>query len=295
MRKTLALLSVLLATTSWSQSGRSSRYPVQETERFQRSLAFSAGSSPKTLEVDNINGNIRVTGYDGRTVEMTAVKTIRATSQDRIAVAKQEVKLDITENADMIRIYADEPGRCNCRDGSSGNRWNSGSRRDPGYRVDFDFELRVPREAKLFLRTVNNGDIHVSNMAADFDIDNVNGNVEMNEMGGSGRAYALNGEMKVTFASNPKTASYFGSLNGDVTITFRSNFDADLLFKTFNGEVYTDFSLTSLPRVAQSSERRNGKLIFSKNDFSAFRVGRGGPEIQFDGFNGDIRVISGAN
>jgi hypothetical protein len=247
------------------------------------------------LELDNINGGIRITGYDGPTVEMTAVQTIRAATQDRVAVAKQEVRLDITENADTIRIYADEPGRCDCRDGSTGNRWNSRSRRDPGYRVDFDFEVRVPRRANLFLRTVNGGVIHVSGVAGDFDVDNVNGDVELLDMGGSGRAYALNGEMNVTFSSNPKAASYFGSLNGDVSVTFRQNFDANLLFKTFNGEVYTDFPLTSLPGVVQTPDRRNGKLIFSRNDFSSFRVGRGGPEIRFDGFNGDIRVLGGTN
>jgi hypothetical protein len=289
MKKSFAVLLILVAAGAMAQS----RYPVQETERIQRTLSFAAGAGPRTLDLDIVNGTIRVTGYDGRTVEMTAVKTIRATTQDRLQLAKQEVKLDITDNADTVRVYADEPGRCNCRDGSTSN-FNSRSRRDPGYRVRFDLEVRAPRDAKLYLRTINDGDIHVSNIAGDFDVDNINGDVEMLDMSGSGRAYALNGEMKVTFAANPKTASYFGSLNGDVTVTFRNDLAANLLFKTFNGEVYTDFPLTNLPVAVQTGERRNGKLVFSRNQFSGFRVGRGGPELKFDGFNGDIRVL-GAN
>ncbi|MBI4471196.1 MAG: hypothetical protein HY646_00915 [Acidobacteria bacterium] len=302
MRKSLALLVVLIGTVAAAQS----RYPVQETGRIQRSLAFSTGAAAKALEIDNINGSIRVTGYNGRTVEMNAVKTIRAASQDRVATAKQEVTLDITENSDTVRIFVDEPGRCDCRDGRSMSGanaspigrshqdWNSRSRRNPGYRVEFDFDVRVPRDTKLYLRTVNGGGIHVSNVAGDFDIDNINGDVELLEMSGAGRAYALNGEMKATFSTNPKSESYFGSLNGEVTVTFKRDLNANLLFKTFNGHVYTDFDLTSLPPTVEPAERRNGRLVYRRNEFSGFRVGRGGPEIRFDGFNGHIRVL-GAN
>jgi hypothetical protein len=286
--KRLAILSLIVATGAWAQSNR---YPIQETERIQRSLNFSATAGVKTLDLDIVNGTIRITGYDGRTVEVNAVKTIRATAHDRAEVAKQEVKLDITENADTVRLYVDEPNRCDCRDGYRGSFNNSRRSRNPGYRVNYDFEVRVPRQTRLFVRTVNDGDIHVNNVAGDYDVENINGDVEMLQMGGSGRAYALNGEMKVTFASNPKTESYFGSLNGDVTVTFKPDLAANLLFKTFNGEVYTDFQLTTLPPVLATSERRNGKLVFTKDQFSGFRVGRGGPEIKFDGFNGDIRVL----
>ena len=43
--------------------------------------------------------------------------------------------------------------------------------------------------------------------------------------------------------------------------------------------------------VDGSRERVDGKFVIRSNRFSGFRVGNGGPEIKFDGFNGDVKVV----
>src|SRR2546422_23521 len=111
------------------------------------------------------------------------------------------------------------------------------------------------------------------------------------EVSGSGRAHAINGKVKVLFRENPKAASSFGSLNGNVDLYFLPDFSADLSFKTFNGRVYSDFPVTYLPVVNPPGGRQNGKYLYKSSGFSTVRVGRGGPEIKLDGFNGDIRVL----
>jgi hypothetical protein len=113
----------------------------------------------------------------------------------------------------------------------------------------------------------------------------------MNEIRGSGSAHTVNGPVKVSFAENPRTASSFKSINGVIEIMFQPNFSADLLMKTFNGGLFTDFDVTRLPSPIAQGERVNGRYVFRSNQFNGFRVGNGGPEIKFDGFNGDIRVI----
>jgi DUF4097 and DUF4098 domain-containing protein YvlB len=281
------LLSILLliATTAWSQS----RFGVQESETIRRTLEFSSGGGTKELELDNVQGSIRVTGYNGSNMEMVANKTIRAESDERLQAAKKEVRLDIMDKSSTIEIYVDQPGSGR-RDRS--DSWRSRSHwGDRGYDVAFDFEIRVPRDTKVRLRTVNDGDIRVQNVAGDFDVEDVNGNIEMLEMAGSGRAHTVNGQLKVTFAGNPGRDSYFGSLNGDVEVTFQPNLSAELRFKTFNGGVYTDFPTTALPTPAAAAERRNGRFVYRSNRFSSARVGNGGPEIQFDGFNGNVRIL----
>ena len=112
----------------------------------------------------------------------------------------------------------------------------------------------------------------------------------MSGLMGSGRAHTINGRVKVAFASNPKDASHFDSINGNIEVTFQRNLSADLRYKTLNGGVYTDFQVSALPATANPPERRNGKLIF-KSQLQGVRVGNGGPVIEFEGFNGDVRIL----
>jgi len=260
-------------------------FDIEEMDTIRRTLDFSPGNGPKILEVDNVNGRIRVTGYDGPSVEMVANTTIRAQSQTSLQLARQEVKLDISDKADSINIYVDQPGHERSSI-SSRSRWSN-----RGYEVTFDFDIRVPRRAEIHLWTVNGGPIEVEDVAGDFNVNNINGPIAMRNVSGSGRAHTINGPVNLAFAENPKQDSHFGSLNGDIDATFRPDLSADLRFKTFNGGVYTDFPVTTLP-AAPDALRQNGKLVL-RNEFSNARIGKGGPTLEFDGFNGNVRIRQG--
>jgi DUF4097 and DUF4098 domain-containing protein YvlB len=151
--------------------------------------------------------------------------------------------------------------------------------------------LKVPEGTKLRLRTVNSGTITVDKTTGDFEIENINGGITMTDVRGSGSAQTVNGPVKVSFLENPKAASAFKSTNGVIEVAFQPDFNADLQMKTFNGGLYTDFDVKGLPGPVVSGERVNGKFMYRGNNFSGFRVGNGGPEIKFDGFNGDVRVL----
>src|SRR2546422_8794303 len=128
MKKIMLLCAVLSLATPIT-SGQ--RLNVQDHETIRRTLEFSSGSGTKLLDLDNVQGSIRVTGYDGRNVEMVANKTIRAESDERLEAAKKEVRLDVTDKASTIQIYVDQPGNGR-RDRS--DSWRSRSyRRDRGY------------------------------------------------------------------------------------------------------------------------------------------------------------------
>lgn len=259
---------------------------VEEKETIQRSFSFLDPSGPKRVEVDNLNGSIEVVGYEGHDIQLVVSKTVMAESGERAQAAGREVKLDISQEANTIHLYVDGPFRC--KDRSVNYRgWDH-----YGYKVNFDFQLKVPPETSLCLKTINEGEVKVRNTAGNFDIDNVNGGAEMLEISGPGRVYALNGEVKVAFKKNPQASCYFGSLNGDVEVSFRQGFSADLRFKTFNGSVYTDFPVTYLPSSAPARESHKGKYVYKSDAFFGVRIGSGGPEMKFDAFNGDIRILN---
>ena len=254
---------------------------VIENETIQR--VFPAA---KSVDVDNFDGSITVTGSSTQEIKFEIRKTIRAWSAEKVQEAKREVQLDMAPHDASLRIYVDGPFRCKCGDGSI----NSRGSRFYGYEVSFDFTVQVPRDTNLRLRTVNRGNIRVENTAGTFDAENINGGLELLEVSGSGHAYALNRPVKVLFSRNPAATSDFGSLNGDVDITFRPGLSADLWMKTFNGHAYTDFDVIALPGRAGVREQHDGKFVYKSNEFFGVRVGNGGPELKFDAFNGDIRI-----
>jgi len=259
------------------------QFTVEEQETIRQTLQFSSGRGQKTLEVDSVLGAIHVTGYDGSDVEMTVRKTIRAYSKEQVQLAKDNVKLDISDKADTVSIYVDQPGHQPSTRSSRNFNWS-----DPGYEVVFDFELRVPRATEVHLGNIA-ADIRVEDIAGDFDVNAINGRVEMTKVAGSGRVHTVNGPVEVTFASNPTKDSYFGSLNGVVEVTFQRNLSADLKFKTFNAGVYTDFPVSALPTAVNTPQRRNGMFVY-KNEYQGARVGQGGPMLEFEGFNQAIRI-----
>ena len=255
---------------------------VDQKETIEKTYPLS-GSAPKQVIVDNVNGPIHVTGYAGSEVRLVAHKQLSADSQEAAERARREVTLEITQDANTVRFYVDGPFRC--RDG--GVHYHRQE-----YEVKYDFDLQVPRDTATDLKTVNDGEIRIENVAGDYKVNNINGGIEMTEVAGSGKVYALNGRVKVLFRENPRGKSSFGSLNGEVRVTFQPDLSADLRFKTFNGGVYTDFPVSYLPVPAAAAERRDGKFIYKSNDWSAVRVGHGGPELSFDAFNGNIRILS---
>jgi DUF4097 and DUF4098 domain-containing protein YvlB len=260
-------------------------FPEKAKDDIKKTLKFSQTAKEKYLELENINGSINVIGYKGDEVQIIAHRTIEARSRNKVEEAIEKERLEITEEDDLIKIYIDTPYR---RDDGSVNYKGP---KYYGYKVTFDFELKVPYQTNIDLKTINDGDIYVEGVKGNFDVNNINGGIEMKEISGSGKAYALNKDLEVVYNKNPESDCYFGSLNGDVKVTFLAGLSADFRIKTFNGEAYTDFDVTHVPDVVTTTESKKGKHIYKSNKRTRVRVGRGGPEIEFDGFNGDIQIF----
>ena len=248
-------------------------FDAQDKETIRQTYPAAA-----RLEVDNVFGSIHVVGYSGSEIQMTAEKTLEAESQDRLEAAKREVKLDLSQSGDELRIYVDGPFRHH----DSGHR---------GYRVDYDFELKVPSATAVRLATVNHGRIRLEATSGGFDLSNVNGEIELAEVGGSGSAHTVNGKVSAAFARNPAGNASFKTLNGDIEASFRPNLSADVRVKTLNGGAYTDFDAAMLPRAQPAADRSHGRFVYRADKTTALRIGAGGPEIKFETLNGDIRII----
>jgi hypothetical protein len=277
-------LSPALAGASHYDNWRDWQY--KDTETIQKSFNVSAASDPKKLLVDNMHGIIHVSGYNGSEIRVTVHKEARGRSASALEDAKREVKLDISQQGNYVRLYEDGPWRS-----SHGNNYRG--EEYYGYHVNFDYDIEVPSGTGLNLKGFNDK-IEVKGTTGDFDIHGFNGGIEMEDIAGSGWVETFNGGMKVTFRKNPDRDSTFKTFNGSLDIYFQPDFNADLHFKTFHGGVYSDFDVAPLPVKVGAGQNLNGKFVYRSDGGGSAQVGKGGPSLTFSGFNGSIRLHSKA-
>jgi hypothetical protein len=259
---------------------------LAEQSSSQRTLRFAANG--RTLDVRTIQGSIAVEAYDGRDIEMLVKKSIRGETQDDLRTGDSEVTLDTSDEATALRVIARYPDQPACGEKSD----HQHSWHERRYDVRYDFTIRVPRETRLELCTINEGNIIVQGSRGDFLIRTINGRITMMDMGGSGQATTINGPLIATFISAPRAPSLFKTINGNVILTMPDGLAADLRMKTFNGGLYTDFDVQSLPSAALvKSERRDGMFVYRSPGFTTVRAGGGGPELTLETLNGDVRVL----
>jgi hypothetical protein len=265
------------AASDW-RDWHSWKYNDEETIR--RSFNIAGSSDPKKLLVDNISGYVHVNGVSGNEVKISVRKRIYAESNAAIQDAKREVQLDISQQGNAVRLYADGPFR----------NGNNRGEQYYGYHVNFDYDIDVPSGTALVLKTVNDGEIDVKGTTGDFDVRGLNGGIDMEDITGTGSVQTLNGKLKVTFRKNPDQDTTFKTLNGEMDVYFQPGLNADLHMKTLNGGVYSDFDVSPLP-VTVSGNLQSG-YIYRSNRTTTVRAGKGGPVLTFDGLNGSIRLHS---
>ena len=265
--------------------GPSLRAEDRVLERDSLSRTFDvAADRPTRLVVDNVFGRIRVRSHDAQSVEMRVEKTIRGRSRQLHARAQVEVSLNISEEPGLIDVYVDGPFRETGRD-----RW-SRLWHDRGYRVIYDFELTVPRKIELAVTTVDGGDLVVSGIRGPFEVVNVNGGVEMTDIGGSGSVKTVNGPVRVEFNSNPAGDSSFVTVNGDIEVFFRRGLSADLVLESSFGELWSEFEIRPMPSGPPIESFEAGRRVIRAEAGARVRVGSGGANHSFKTLNGDVLI-----
>jgi hypothetical protein len=261
-------------------------YALRNESVITRTLRF-AGQGERTLDIRNLHGSIRVAGYERDAVQLEARRTIAANSERDLRRGEAEAVLDFVEDAPTIEAVVREPNGPVC-----GEDWDGGWRRRPSYHVTYDFTVSVPARTRLRLCTINGREIIVSGTSGDFDIENVNGRITLNNLRGSGSATTVNGPVTASFLDIPRGNSLFKTVNGNVTVTWPDGLAADLKMQTFNGGLFTDFTVEPVEvRPAPAAERRDGRFVYRSNRSTQVRVGRGGPEVTLESFNGNVRVL----
>lgn len=256
-------------------------------EHSSKEFTVTAGTISNVLAVYNLNGNIKVEGYNGNKVLIEVDKTISAEDKATLEKGKEEFAISMDQKADSIIAYISAPF-----DSRPNRNRNNKEHKQMDYHFDLDFTIKVPFAMNLHVSTVNGGDVTVNNVTGSLEVYNVNGAIKLTNAKGKSEVHTVNGNVEANFLTVPPGDSEFKTLNGDINISYPASFAADCRFKTFQGEFYTEFPNTeNLPvKVEKNEDTRNSKTTYKLNTETLIRFGNGGKNFRFETFNGNIYI-----
>jgi DUF4097 and DUF4098 domain-containing protein YvlB len=237
------------------------------------SVALSDPARPALVKAGLISGGITVKAYDGKEVIVEARVRNRESARADSGPKRLSISttgLTVEEENNQVNINTESFARA------------------------IDLFISVPVHTSLNLRAVNEGDIVVTGVDGEFDIDDINGSVTLNNVAGSAVAHALNGRLLVTFTRVNQKPMAFSSLNGDIDVTFPADLKASVSLRSDRGDVFSDFDVqmqaSASQPIVEDSRGRGGKYRVKIDKTVRGTISGGGPELQFTNFNGQIYI-----
>ena len=257
-------------------------------EHISKEFTLSGDAGKSTLFIYNISGFIKVEGYAGNKVLLEMDKTITADEDKTLETGKKEFRLAFDERTDTIMAYIAEP-----YDSRPHRSWHyNDDRQEIEYQYNVDFIVKVPFGMNLHISTVNDGIISVNNVSGNLHVNNVNEEISIKNAKGTTYAHTVNGDVSVSYLSNPAEESSYYTINGDIHVNYKPDLSADLQFKSMNGEFCTDFQeVERLPaRVTKVQEKKGDGIVYKLNTITFVRFGKGGKIFKFETLNGNVYI-----
>jgi Putative adhesin len=240
----------------------------------QLKVPLSSPGKIYTLNIDLVNGTIKVSSYEGSEILIDVKsKGKREISEDGPGGMKKispRNSFDITAKEDNNVVTVEN------------NDVNK----------SVELSLKIPKNVKLKLSTVNNGEIEVENVQGELELNNVNGGIKCTGITGSVVASTVNGNVVATFnAIDDKAPMAFTTLNGNVDVSFPATAKSNLKLKSERGEIFTDFDI-DIDKTQPKTETKKeaGMYQLKLDDWIIGKINGGGPEVLMKNMNGNIYV-----
>ena len=229
---------------------------VKETEE----MTFEVVSGAR-ISLENINGDIVITGGSGDEVHMVAYK--KAGQQEYM----DELKVVVDADEDYIRIETRHPK-------SEGGwfKWGNDSSGSVSYK------LEVPADINLDTISTVNGDVNIEAVSGLVKAQTVNGSLKAAGLEGDVNLETVNGSVRAEFdelgAGQRVSAE---AVNGKIVLLVPANASARLEAETVNGSINADdFGL-------KPEKGFVGRDLLGE-------IGSGDARISLDTVNGSIRI-----
>lgn len=201
-------------------------------------VKFSDPAKPGTLKFSLPWAECRITGTDGDEVIVTSSldqKGKAEVDRDGFRRLDEDVTFELVEknNVAFISIAGD-------------NLWATHGA---------EFEIKVPRNTNLIIRTEAGGDITVAGVEGDLDINSMNGEVDLRDIASSAVVNTMNGEISASFKRAPVKPVSLSSMNGEIDVRLPGDTKANLRMRTHNGSIRTNFSDGILSAKTEKNSR----------------------------------------
>ncbi len=237
------LLALLLAVTAHAQV----------SQEFHRTVSLPANGR---VSLDNVNGNVEITGWNRNEVQIDAVKQAR--DQQRL----DEARIEVETGGDSVKIHTQYP-----HDHTNNNP------------ASVNYTLHVPQNARLDGISLVNGSLTVEKMMAEVDAKLVNGKAHIRDLSGEANIPNVNGSIEANYASlNNVRQIKLKSVKGSIELGLPGSPNAEVKASSVNGGIKTDFPLTV--QGAFSGRSLSGTL------------GSGGTRIELSTVNGSMHIGS---
>ena len=267
---------------------------LEYSDSLRKELGFADPDASPLLTVDNIFGSVNVIGYDGERVLVEATRSLSGKSKDDVEQAKNEIGLRTYSSENRIHVFVNTPHSYfdSSKQRLTYYQRNNGWWNDVDYRYHLEITVKVPVNTAVRLATVNDGNVNVENIRAEFlTVNNVNGELHLKNVSGRTKAETVNGDITINYASNPEQNSRFASVNGDIAIEFEPDLSAQVRYKTLNGEMYTNFAIADArPYMSKKSTRAKNGMKYKLESLQSVTIGDGETVLNFETLNGDIYV-----
>jgi len=226
------------------------------------SKTFPVNAQGASLEIKNVSGKIDVTATDGTTIEVEAVITAKAGSEESAKENLKDAEIKADASATRVRLETYYPK----------------TRRA----IEVKYTVRVPRMVKLELENVN-GSIELKGVQAGIRAETTNGSVKGRLLGGFVEASSTNGSVDVEMASVGSDGVRLETTNGGITLGLPADAKATLAARCVNGGV----TVSDLPFEKDADNNR--RKVDGK-------INGGGAPLKLETVNGGVRVkLAGAD
>ncbi|NNU34201.1 hypothetical protein HK413_08685 [Mucilaginibacter sp. S1162] len=261
---------------------------LQAKEHISKQITLQQGAANTVFSLYNVFGNIKVEGYNGNQIQIEIDQTIIADDAEQMELAKKEFKLGFDQKADSVIAYTAAPYD------SRPHRWDRNHNNDERrhYHVKLEYTVKVPNNININVATVNDGNVDVKDVYGTLKVNNVNGAIAIENAKNTTDARTINGNLIVSYLTNPTQPSTYYTLNGKLEVTYQTNTAANLQFKSMNGQFYTDFENTEIlpTQVVKTETKKDNSTTYKLNKNTQIKVGTGGKLFKFETLNGNIYI-----
>jgi DUF4097 and DUF4098 domain-containing protein YvlB len=290
------------------------------TEQISKTLRLGRNG---TFDLQNLSGDIVVTGDGSNDVRVEATKRVRHPNESEARALLQAIDVRIEERNGDVEVRTYYPRR----------NWSGG----------VDYTVTLPREANVILRSIS-GDIRVSNINGDLRADTTSGDLTATAVRRIRQAKTISGDLEITDSDGEEvtgsttsgsvmarglkarsvdlqsvsgdvrmidvesdrsfvrsisgTIEFSGRLSrngryelrthsGDIRVTPQGTAGFSIEASTFSGDVRSDYPLTlqgNPPNNSLTGRGRNGRTIRAT-------FGDGGAALTLQSFSGGITVV----